>query len=689
MDPNIVNVLQNFKKPLKRVVNIHYKNYRYLLPSEVNKFIEHKKFRCYDTSYDLYGWIKNAIVDIYPTYKNINTKENLPSSWIKYIKEILRITNVDNFILLIYNKRYNKYTNVIYFNNIAKSNINKSHQVTSEWIKATGLKNYIMDDTILDIINKNKTEESNINIENDSEENELLLDRLTMGNEFERDIVDILINKYFIDFVKICESYEAKDTNKYNTTLDEMNKGTPLIHQAVLHDPVSKIYGCVDLLVRSDWLNKIFVNYIPDEETLNGKIHYVVVDIKFHRIQYNADGQTIRNEGMMKVFKSQLYIYNKALGSMQDYIPNKAYILGRGWIKTNIENGNILTEKNNNPFDKPGIIDFKNVDRDIVKKSEDGLKWLSELKNNNFDETKPKYNHCYPNMNNPTQLGGKKRKLSIAEDSNELTLLGYVGVKQRKIALEHGINSYKDPNLNGEKLGLSGKTEKIINTLIENQKEMDQPIKGKYVCPSVKNVEVFLDFEYLYSFNSDENIPYLCGIGYVNNIMEDADVDTNDTNDTSTWKFEYILLDDVTVESRNKMCKEITEILEKIKATHIYTWSDVDRRLLTNECKKFNLDDKIFDIKWIDMYKFCLTNHINFKGAKGYGLKEIGRVLYETKLTDLKWTRNLSSSSTVGATKHYYKNMKWNPKNIIDYNHIDCKMIYEILKNLRLYENKS
>jgi len=560
----------------------------------------------------------------------------------------------------------------LHFSNAPKlTEYNLTHKVSSEWVKATGLKNYIMDDTILDIIDKNKTD----TIENDNivtEDTQLYNELISLGIEFERDIIDTLVSKYYLNFTKICESYEARDINKFKATLIEMEKGTPLIHQAVLHDPISKIYGCVDLLVRSDWLCKIFANYIPEEEPID-PTHYVALDIKFHRLQYNSDGKTLRNEGMMRVFKSQLYIYNKALGAMQNYLPKHAYMLGRGWTKSNIENGVILTEKNSNAFDKPGLIDFEGNDNYIAIKSEQGLKWLSELKNNNFDETKPRYDHCYPNMNNNVQLSGKKRKSSIAEEQNELTLIGYIGVKHRKIALENGISSFKDPKINGGMVGATGKTEKIINTLLENQK-LDQPIKGEYKCPSVKEVEVFLDYEYMYSFKTDENIPYLCGIGYV--------ID-------SIWKFEYVLLEDISVESRNKMCKKIIEILEQIKSTHIYTWSDVDKRLLTNESKKFNLDNRIVDLKWIDMYRFCLNNNINFKGARGYGLKEIGRVLKENKLTELKWDRNLSSSSTVGAAKHYYKNIKWNPQNIIDYNEVDCKMTHEILKNLRLFENSN
>ena len=135
------------------------------------------------------------------------------------------------------------------------------------------------------------------------------------------------------------------------------------------------------------------------------------------------------------------------------------------------------------------------------------------------------------------------------------------------------------------------------------------------------------------------------------------------------------------------MCKDIIKILENIKATHIYTWSGVDKRLLLNESKKFNLQDSINKIEWIDMYNFCLNNYINFKGAKRYGLKEIGKAISTNKLTNIYWKKNLSATSTVGAKKHYFKNIKWNPVNIIDYNETDCRMVYEILYNLRKYQN--
>jgi hypothetical protein len=745
MNPIIENILNNFKRPLSKVIGIHYKNYRFLLPESVNKFRSSIKYRFNDISYDLYGWNDNTLIDIYPTYKNIVVKEDLPKSWIEYSKLLMNVTNIPNLKILIYNKRYNKFINVIDFNTDTSHNglINQEinlRPVTKDWVKATGIKNYIMDDSIVDIIEKNNNIlKSDISTELDDEEQELFNQRLSDGNTFERDIIDMLIQKHYMNFVKICESFEAKDSKKYNYTISEMRKGTPIIHQAVLHDPISKIYGCIDLLIRSDWISKIFKNFELEEPLINNNYYYVAIDIKFHRLQLNANGKTIRNEGMIKVFKSQIYIYNKALGYMQNYTPINAYVLGRGWMKTTIENGIQVIEKNRDPFDKLGVIDFKDKDNDIKIKSESALKWLSELKNNEFNELDPKYDHCYPNMKNSNCMSGKKRKRSIAEDNNELTLIGYIGVKNRKIAINNGIHSYNDENLTGGKLGLTGKTEKIINTLLENQRELNKPIQGDYIAPVEQDIEVFVDFEYMYSFDLDENIPYLCGIGYVNNkenvnimttvldsVSLSSDVSSVSKSSLSdyvpksksllsdyvpksksllsdyvpksksllsdyvpksrSWKFQYVLLDDISIESRKKMCEDIIKILKNIKTTHIYTWSGVDKRLLMNEANKFNLSNEIREIEWIDMYKFCLDNYINFKDAKRYGLKEIGKVLYNNNLTNFYWKKNLSSSSTVGAKKHYFNNIKWNPINIIDYNETDCRMIYEILYNLRNFE---
>jgi len=667
---DIKKIISYFSNQIRNLQKIHSVSCINLLPKSVNVFRRTEKFTKNNKSYDLYGWKDDVLIDVYPTYKNIITKDDLPKSWVSYINEIIEVTNITKFALIVYNKHYNKYSNVIMFSNKQDIKIKTNHTITEEWVRATANKNFIMEDTINDILGKKrKRDYSNNNIMDDE-----TTERLKMGHEFERDIIDKLISNHYLNFVKIAESYEAKDINKYVSTLIEMKRGTPFIYQGVLHNPNSKEYGCVDLLVRSDYINKLSNIVYPYFFTSGSKInnpHYVIVDIKWHKLHFNSDGVTLRNEGMMEVFKSQMCVYNNALGYMQGYLPNTAYILGRGWKKIKMEKKEIIVESSQDPFDKLGAIQFKERDTNILVKVEEGRKWLDELKKEEHDIYNPKYNHCYPNMNNNYDGTNKKRKIEIAEETNELTLIAHVSPKHRVIAKENNITSYLDPDINAEKLGIKGKTGELVDTLLENQK-MTCAIKGKYQLPKVVNNEIYMDFEYMYCFETEENIPYLCGIGYVKN---------------NKWNFEHVLLDNITYESRYDMCEKIINILDKISdKKRIFTWSGVDKKLLINLCTKYGLENKLGEIEWIDAYKFCTTNKINFRGARRYGLKEIGRVLKLNELTDLSWENNLSGSSS-GVRKHYYKGEKWDSTNVIKYNEVDCKMVYEVIRNLRLINN--
>jgi hypothetical protein len=155
-----MELLQFFKRPVSNLVHIHTKNYRHLLPESIHLFNVYQKFFDNDKSYDLYGWKDDKLIDIYPTYHSVLTQDNLPVSWRNYINEVMRVTKMKKMDILVYNLKYNKYTNVIHWvsdenteENINKININ-SWTVTDKWITASSTKNYIMEDTILDILNK-------------------------------------------------------------------------------------------------------------------------------------------------------------------------------------------------------------------------------------------------------------------------------------------------------------------------------------------------------------------------------------------------------------------------------------------------------------------------------------------------------------------------------------------------------
>lgn len=691
-----MELIKDFRRPLPKLVKIHSISYRHLLPPSVNKYTTYLKFFSNGKSYDLYGYLDDTLVDIYPTHKSILSKNDLPSSWISYIKQVLLVTNMKKIDICVYNLKLKKFTNVIHIRSdieILEDDEKNIYTVNNrDWVSASSIKNYIMEDTILDVLNKKRKrttdDETNvINYKTTSEEDDTdELIRMDMGNKFEVDIIDNLIRKYFTDFTKIGESYEAKSTDKYNLTLSEMKKGTPIIHQAVLHNHEKQEYGCVDLLIRGDWINKIFTMEYQHLLHYCNKIsmtNYVIVDIKFNRLELCVDGMTIRNKGMIKVYKSQLCIYNNALGVMQGYLPQYAYILGSGWELSKLENGIKTDLKSNDPFDRCGVIDFVDKDLDVVSKTEEASKWVKELNSNEFDENKPKYYHNYPNMSNNYDHPHKKRKKSIAEENNELTLISYLTPKNRKIGIENGIDNYLHKDISVEKLGLKGKTGLLVETLLNNQKKLDIPISGSYKVPDMDRLELFMDYEFIPvdNYYVHEMIPYLCGIGHMD-------------PDTNTWSIDQIILDSNDEQSLREMCVKKIEVLKKLSNNfenkiRIYTWTDTDKRIFVDQCKKFNLlgELKNFDtmVEWLDGYKFCKDNRINFKDAKGFNLKEIGRILNKHNLTDVNWKNNLSKSS--GSRKHYVHNKKWVEKqSVLYYNEIDCQIIYEIFRNLRKYQ---
>ena len=68
---------------------------------------------------------------------------------------------------------------------------------------------------------------------------------------------------------------------------------------------------------------------------LKKNFHYRVFDIKYSTLNLAANGKFILNNPKFNAYKSQLYIYNEALGHMQGYTPTETYIIGRKTIYRN------------------------------------------------------------------------------------------------------------------------------------------------------------------------------------------------------------------------------------------------------------------------------------------------------------------------------------------------------------------
>jgi hypothetical protein len=94
------------------------------------------------------------------------------------------------------------------------------------------------------------------------------------------------------------------------------------------------------------------------------------------------------------------------------------------------------------------------------------------------------------------------------------------------------------------------------------------------------------------------------------------------------------------------------------------------------------------------MYHVFVSEPIVVKGSLNFNLKSIGRAMYDLKYVKTLWSDDGPSDgfgAMIDAVK-YYKNKsnfgdsienKKNFQSIIDYNEIDCKIIWEIVDYLR------
>ncbi len=576
-------------------------------------------------------------------------------------------------------------------------------------VAATHTKNALLGDHSLDLYkfmdSNGKIVNNNNNLilsNNNNSEINLMNTLFKKGNDFEKIVVDHFKKIYPNDTKTVMDSNITFKIG-YQKTIEFIMQGVKIILQAPLDNNCNDTYGIADILIRSDFINELFdEEVIPKDmvnfkaKNLNGNYHYVVIDIKWSTIHLCANGKTIRNSGMIPAYKGQLAIYNAALGLIQGYTPNSSYILGKAWINDSVKNKSF----GYNCFDKLGHIDYAGFDNKHIKLTFDAITWKKEVNINgsNMKICDQLDSRTWPNMKNSHDHPYHKRKKIDAEKHNDVTLTWHVGPKERETLHKQGIFSTIDKRCTSTNMKKKGKMGDTIDKILKINRNSKILMEPSLITNNDNNwqqetlLDLYVDFEYfseeLYDdeiniFNSKKQNPFLCviGVGYI--------ID-------GEWFYSSFTVNNKSSSEEKRIIDEFSNFIDShvnkydsTKLPKIYHWSDAERTIIATMNKRYN-KSWLNKVIWCDIYKLFLDEQIVVKGAKNFKLKDVANAMKSHNMIGSGWDNNgiNGGEDAMMSSINYCKSNKNNDNinNVINYNEMDCKVMWEILKYLR--ENK-
>lgn len=621
----------------------------------------------------------------------------------------------------------------------------------TEWVSASSTRNYLIKDPLLDWLGYHSTslafkkpQYASTVIKASSTRSDANFTEFIMaqGNEFESKVMEYLYRKHKNIIVDIGGngSANSRSEQKFRDTIAAMNRGVPIIYSGVLHNPDNQTYGTPDLIVRSDWLQDIvrvspideeskFISapflkdpYSDESEARPPKYHYRIVDIKFSTLYLRADGIHILNSSSFPAYKGQLYIYTLALGRVQGYVPNCAYILGRKWtFKSKGE-----TFKSTSCVDKLGVIDYSvcGVDFEYVEKTNKAIAWIKNMRKNGADWDINNVPLCrlelYPNMSNYHDYPWHDVKKQLADDNKEITALWMCGVKNRELAIANNVYKWTDPSCTTFILGVHGPaTQKVLKNILEiNRDESSRKIQPLVIqnndqnWQQRQNLEMFVDFEFINDVVSDfskmpkvdaKAIIFMIGVGYFDII-------------TKEWVYKEFTVDSLTPEEECKICTEFSDyvraeadwfdcpnpLLVHWSNAENWQWENaygkyegIERSWIASKKTVLNQDQIETEPRWFDLLQIFRKEPVTIKGCLGFGLKEVAGKFAEYGFIKTKWDVNSSCVDGTGAMLSAFKASKDARargiklkdmtliRDIAKYNEVDCKVVGEIMEYIR------
>lgn len=574
------------------------------------------------------------------------------------------------------------------------------------YISATKTKNYMINDHLSDWL-KMYYRDNSVGLKqtgglqyNESKQDDFASFIRTRGIEFEESIVDY-IHRTKVPVISVSDCITDETVRR---TKELMHQGVPVIHSAPVKNSKQRTQGIIDLLVRSDYLDQI-VNESPLTEKeaktpaskLGQDYHYVVVDVKFSTLPLRADGKHLLNSANYPAYKAQTWIYTQAIGHIQGFTPRYAFILGRRYRYTSkgIVNQSLYS------LDKLGTIDYQGIDFEYVERTKKAIAWWRQVKQHGekWSIDPPSRTELYPNMCVESyELNPVKKQ--IANDIGEITNIWYCGVKQRKNAFSHGIETWKDPRCTSQTLGMGGVRGPVIDAILDiNRQNVDKirpaKIPNKYEW-RVEGNEMFIDFETLIDvFSPLENTPlqektemiFMIGAWY---------------KEGQQWKYRSFIANSTHPNEEFRVMNEFAEFVASNGYPRLWNWHaessiwkraenrQYDRAISNNDYNMQTVIQNSWEVGsyWVDMAKLFRETPIVIKDCFNFSLKNIVNAMNKHGLVPTKMESNCQSGmdAAINAWKTYQNGENSSSpvlKDIEKYNTFDVESLYDILTYLR------
>ena len=587
----------------------------------------------------------------------------------------------------------------------------------AQWVSATGARNHVLEDPLLDWLNlygKEQGYQRDDELPGFDPRTDFTGFIFEQGHRFEGAVVEHL--RSLTDVRTISQGPEdTRELGVAERTFDAMAEGVPVIHQGVLRDPEHRTYGAPDLLVRSDVLRQVFPGAIEESQAavpapdLEGaRWHYRVVDVKFTTLRLAAGG-TLANQGSSPAYKAQLYIYNRALGRLQGFEPDSSYLLGRGWeqtVKGETLRGFSCLERLA-PVPQSGTLAGG---RPIGDAAAAACGWMRELRREGAawrilpNPTRPE---LYPDLKN--QQGGPWHAATrrIAEELEDLTSLWQVGVPGRRKGHEAGVYRWRDPRCTPAVLGVTGdKKPAILQALLDVNRTTDgEPLRPGHIRAaedewrSEPALEFYVDFETVSDLADDfSSIPerggqtliFMIGCGHI---------------EEGQWRFRCFVADALTGESEAAIIDAWLVHMETVRlrlvssgeAPRVIHWSPAEASTFEtayNSAKERHPGKDWPSPRWFDyLGRVVKAEPVVVRGAMGFGLKAVAKAMHGHGFIETLWGDGPADGlgAMIGAwwcqdeSKRTGKTLPEIDlmKEIVQYNEVDCRVMMEAIRYFR------